>query len=204
MYVCMYHISVPPEHFRYTWVIYKDFLRVRVLTIDDDNPPPSISTSILSKIPVTKLRYIARESGLKGWSELRKVSLVKFLKKHSFAIMDFLHEQTFPDTLSAWVKLFSTSGFAEHYTEVIMSTLTRMKYFKPNCHWLDNLCIVSNAEELIQFIIEDRNDNSVEYICDSDTDHDLEIDDETDSDLEDEFYDFIENVYNESDSESDY
>ena len=83
---------------------------------------------------VLELRDIARESGLFGYSALRKADLVGFLERRSFEITDSLNERIFPDALRAWVGLFvSDRSVAKHYTEVISDTLTRIGYSRPKC-----------------------------------------------------------------------
>ena len=62
--------------------------------------------SYLSKMTVSELRDIVRESELRGWSNLKKADLVNFLKTHSRAIIESLHERIFPDSLRVWVGFF--------------------------------------------------------------------------------------------------
>ncbi len=79
-----------------------------------DNPAKTrlnldpIYLSCLSQMSLSVLRNIARESKLKKWTALKKADLITFLKKNSFTIMGSLHKQTLsPDTLRAWVELFA-------------------------------------------------------------------------------------------------
>jgi hypothetical protein len=58
---------------------------------------------------ISELRGIARDSGLSGYSALRKADLVGFLERRSFEITDAMNKRIFPDALRAWVGfLFQT------------------------------------------------------------------------------------------------
>ncbi len=83
--------------------------------------------SYLSKMTVSELQDIAPESKLRGWSNLEKADLVSFLKTHSRTTIESLHKRIFPESLRPWVGLFvSDKSIAEHYTEIILKTLTRI------------------------------------------------------------------------------
>jgi hypothetical protein len=96
------------------------------LVVDETNPPPPVHLLRLAEIRVEDLQSIALESGLKGWSELGKANLVRFLETHRYIFPDVFYEQrSFPDMLKAWTELFAPTGVAKHYTEVIRETLVK-------------------------------------------------------------------------------
>ncbi len=87
--------------------------------------------SYLSGLTVKELRDIARESRLYGYTALRKASLIRFLDKRRQLIKKCVEKRMFPDAMRAWVELFASKEFAaEHFTQVIMSTLSDMSCFK--------------------------------------------------------------------------
>ncbi len=84
----------------------------------------------LSGLTVKELRYIARESGLYEYTALRKANLIRFLDRRSRVIKKCVEKRMFPDAMKAWVELFAPNEFAaEHYTQMIMNTLSDMSYF---------------------------------------------------------------------------
>ena len=87
--------------------------------------------SYLSGLTVKELRDIARESGLYGYTALRKANLIRFLDRRSRVIEKCVERRMFPDAMKTWVELFAPNkSTAEHYTQVIMSTLSNMSYFE--------------------------------------------------------------------------
>ena len=87
--------------------------------------------SYLSGLTVKELRDIARERGLYGYTALRKANLIRFLDKRSRVIGKCVERRMFPDAMKTWVELFAPNkSTAEHYTQVIMSTLSNMSYFE--------------------------------------------------------------------------
>ncbi len=86
--------------------------------------------SYLSGLTVKELREIARENGLRRYAAFRKASLIRFLDRQSRVIKKCVEKRMFPDAMKAWVELFAPNKFAaEHYTKVIMNTLSDMSYF---------------------------------------------------------------------------
>ncbi len=84
----------------------------------------------MSGLTVKELRDIARESGLYGHTALRKASLIRFLDKRRQLIKKRVEKRMFPDAIKTWVELFAPNEFAtEHFTQVIMNTLSDMSYF---------------------------------------------------------------------------
>ncbi len=103
---------------------------------------------------------------------------MNFLKTHSRAIIESLHKRIFPESLRAWVGLFvSDKSVAEHYTEIILKTLTQigcLRFKPPKTRHRRKV----TRRSLPKY-------------------RTLDIDDEF-------TYNAITNVYNDSDSESDY
>ena len=86
--------------------------------------------SYLSGLTVKELRDIARESGLYGYTAFRKASLIRFLGRQSRVIRKCVERRMFWDAMKTWFELFTPNkSNAEHYTQVIMSTLSDMSYF---------------------------------------------------------------------------
>ncbi len=86
--------------------------------------------SYLSSLTVKDLKALARESGLYGYMALRKANLIRFLDRQSRVIKGCLEKRMFPDSMKAWIGLFADDNFAEHYTEVILHTLSDTSYSK--------------------------------------------------------------------------
>ena len=134
--------------------------------------------SYLSKMTISELQDIARESELRGWSNLKKADVVSFLKTHSHATIESLHKRIFPESLRAWVGLLvSDKSIAKHYTKIILKTLNRIGCLRDKPPKTRHRRKVTRR-------------SSPKYRT-------LDIDDEF-------TYNFITNVYNDSDSESDY
>ncbi len=82
---------------------------------------------------------------MKAWVELfapNEFDLVKFLVRHRYIFSDdFYKQRSLPNQIRAWVELFADDNFAEHYTEVMLNTLTKSGYYKPTnqieyyCWW---------------------------------------------------------------------
>ena len=71
---------------------------------------------------------------------------------------DFYKQRSLPNQIRAWVELFADDNFAEHYTEIMVNTLTKMNYYKPanqiECHcWRKGLPL-SNKYERDLFLSE--------------------------------------------------
>ena len=90
--------------------------------------------SYLSGLTVKELCDIARESGLYGYTALRKASPIRFLDKRRQLIKKCVEKRMFPDAMRAWVGLFAPNEFtAEHYTKVILDTLPVMSETRCDC-----------------------------------------------------------------------
>ncbi len=134
-------LPLPPKHFKYVRKeLYRFFFYT--LIVDQNYPPPPASLLRLSKMPIKKLKSIALRNDLGGWAGLSKIDLVKFLERHRYIFSDdFYKQRSLPNQLKAWVGLFADGNFAEHYTEVMLNTLTKMDYYKPTnqteyyCWW---------------------------------------------------------------------
>ncbi len=123
------------------------------LIIDQNDPPAPASLLRLSKMPIKKLKAIASKNDLGGWAGLSKIDLVKFLERHRYIFSDdFYKQRSLPNQLKAWVGLFTTSNFAEHYTEVMLNTLTKMDYYKPT-NQIEYYCWVAVALSAILYIV---------------------------------------------------
>ncbi len=89
--------------------------------------------SYLSSLAVKELHDIARESGLCGYSSLRKYILIRFLDKRIKVIKNCLERRMFPDAMKAWVELFvPNKSTTKHYAQIILKTLSPISFFSKN------------------------------------------------------------------------
>jgi hypothetical protein len=126
-------VSLPPptKHFKYIEEDREGHCFYKLVE-DENDPPPPASLLRLSEMTVKKLKAIALKNDLGGWANLGKTDLVRFLKRHRYIFSDdFYKQQSLPNQLRTWIGLFAVSNLAEHYTEVILNTLTKVGYCKP-------------------------------------------------------------------------
>ena len=145
----------PPKHFKYVKEEERYRLCFYMLIVDENDPPPSASLLRLSKMPIKKLKSIASRDDLRGWAGLSKIDLVRFLKRHRYMFSDdFYKQQSLPNQIRTWVELFADGNFAEHYTEIMLNTLTKSGYYKPTnqieyyCWWKGFLSANVNEKNL--------------------------------------------------------
>ncbi len=131
----------PPKYFKYVEE-GRLGLCFYELIVDQNDPPPPASLLRLSKMSIKKLKAIALKNDLGGWASLGKTDLVRFLERHRYIFPDdFYKQRSLPNQLKAWVGLFADGNFAEHYTEVMLSTLSKTGYYRPTnqikyyCWW---------------------------------------------------------------------
>ncbi len=147
----------PPIHFRYE-TDDRDLICYYTIVEDANDPPPPMSLLRLSEMSSEWLRKAASGNGLRGWEFLDKNELVKFLEAHRYVFTDdFYKLRSLPDQLRTWVGLFAVGNFAEHYTEVMKSSLIGTNYFSEfvGCEkewWWSRLCFAFDYEiELFSF-----------------------------------------------------
>ncbi len=90
----------PPRHFRYGKKECIGLCFYRPLVHKNDPPPPA-SLLRLSEMSAKKLKAIASENDLRGWEDLSKTDLVRFLVKHRYIFSDdFYKQRSLPNTLT--------------------------------------------------------------------------------------------------------
>ena len=132
----------PPKHFKYVEE-ERYHLCFYTFTVDENDPSPPASLLHLSNMSIKRLKAIASRNDLGGWATLGKPDLVKFLKRHRYIFSDdFYKQKSLPNQIRAWVELFANNNnFTEHYTEIMLNTLTKSGYYKPTnqieyyCWW---------------------------------------------------------------------
>ena len=134
----------PPKHFKYVEEDRKGLCSYKIVE-DENDPPLPASILRLHKMSFKRLKAIASRNDLGGWTNLDKPNLLKFLEKHRYVFTDdFYKQRSLKLQLQAWVELFAVGNLAEHYVEVILSTLTESGYHKPDaeseyCCWWKGL-----------------------------------------------------------------
>ncbi len=119
----------PPKHFKYE-IDDRDLICYYTIVEDENEPSPPTSLLRLSEMSSEWLREVASGNGLRGWKFLDKADLVRFLEAHRYVFPDdFYKQRSLPDQLRAWVDLFAIGNFVEHYTEVMINSLTKTNYF---------------------------------------------------------------------------
>ncbi len=142
----------PPRHFRYGKKECIGLCFYRLL-VDKNDPPPPASLLRLLEMSIKTLKSIASGNDLRGWEDLSKTDLVRFLVKHRYIFSDdFYKQRSLPNQIRAWVELFAVGNFAEHCAKVISHTLTKMNYYKPTNQikyycWWKGLPITNNYEK---------------------------------------------------------
>ena len=112
-------------------------------------------------MPIKKLKSIASRNDLGGWVGLSKIDLVKFLVRHRYIFSDdFYKQQSLPNQIRAWVELFADDNFTEHYTEIMLNTLTKSGYYEPTnqieyyCWWKG--LPLANVNDINSFLVFER------------------------------------------------
>ena len=104
-----------------------------------------------------RLKAIAARNDLGGWTNLDKPNLLKFLERHRYVFTDdFYKQRSLKLQLEAWVELFAAGNLAEHYVEVMLNSLTKSGYYKPDAEpeyfcWWKGLPL-SNTYEIDLFL----------------------------------------------------
>ncbi len=90
----------PPKHFVYGKIDRLGLCFYRLI-IDRNDPPASLLR--LSKMSIKKLKAIASKNDLRGWEDLSKTGLIRFLKNHRYIFPDdFYKQQSLPNHQKRW------------------------------------------------------------------------------------------------------